>query len=70
MSGKDDFYKLLNLFINTDLYKLVWHTVLGYFDHTDAMGSFSEVNVIWLQGYKTFFMLTSTEHEIFPAHRC
>ena len=22
----------------------------------------------WPQGYKTFFMLNSTEHEIFPTH--
>ena len=25
---------------------------------------------IWPRGYKTFFMLNSTEHEIFPAHKC
>ena len=25
---------------------------------------------IWPQGYKTFFMLNSTEHEIYPAHKC
>ena len=24
----------------------------------------------WPQGYKTFFMLNSTEHEIFAAHKC
>ena len=24
----------------------------------------------WPRGYKTFFMLNSIEHEIFPAHRC
>ena len=24
----------------------------------------------WPRGYKTFFMLNSTEHEIFPAHQC
>ena len=24
----------------------------------------------WPRGYKTFFMLISTEHEIFPAHKC
>ena len=22
------------------------------------------------RGYKTFFMLTSPEHEIYPAHKC
>ena len=25
---------------------------------------------IWPQGYKTFFMLISTEHEIYHAHKC
>ena len=24
----------------------------------------------WPRGYKTFSMLNSTEHEIFPAHKC
>ena len=24
----------------------------------------------WPRGYKTFFMLNSTQHEIFPAHNC
>ena len=24
----------------------------------------------WSQGYKTFFMLNSAEHEIYPAHKC
>ena len=24
----------------------------------------------WSRGYKTFFMLNSTEHEIFTAHNC
>ena len=23
----------------------------------------------WTQGYKTFFMLNSAEHEIYPAHK-
>ena len=27
-------------------------------------------NPIWPRGYKTFFMLNSAEHEIFPAHKC
>ena len=26
--------------------------------------------MIRAQGYKTFFMLNSTEHEIFPVHKC
>ena len=24
----------------------------------------------WARGYKTFFVLNSTEHEIYPAHKC
>ena len=33
---------------------------------------FSSITIpnIWPQGYKTFFMLNSIEHEIFPAHKC
>ena len=27
-------------------------------------------NLTLPRGYKTFFMLNSTEHEIFPAHKC
>ena len=27
-------------------------------------------SMIWPRGYKTFSMLNSTEHEIFPAHKC
>ena len=26
--------------------------------------------ISWPRGYKTFFMLNSIEHEIFPAHKC
>ena len=25
---------------------------------------------IWPQGYKTFLLLNSAEHEIVPAHKC
>ena len=24
----------------------------------------------WPRGYKTFFMLNSAEHKIYPAHKC
>ena len=24
----------------------------------------------WPRGYKTFFVLNSAEHEIYPAHKC
>ena len=28
------------------------------------------IGLIWPPGYKTFFMLKSAEHEIYPAHKC
>ena len=33
-------------------------------------GSFNMQGKIRPRGYKTFFMLNSVEHEIFPAHKC
>ena len=27
-------------------------------------------STFWPRGYKTFFMLNSAEHEIYPAHEC
>ena len=30
----------------------------------------TEESEIWPHGYKTFSMLNSVEHEIFPAHKC
>ena len=30
----------------------------------------SQKSDIWTRGYKTFFMLNSAEHEIYPAHKC
>ena len=27
-------------------------------------------DLAWPRGYKTFFMLNSAEHEIYPAHKC
>ena len=29
-----------------------------------------KIMIYWPRGYKTFFMLNSVEHEIFPAHKC
>ena len=29
-----------------------------------------KVPMIWPQDYKTFFMLNSAKHEIYPAHEC
>ena len=26
--------------------------------------------IAWPRDYKTFFMLNSAEHEVFPAHKC
>ena len=30
----------------------------------------AEVLETWPRGYKAFFMLNSTEHEIYTAHKC
>ena len=30
----------------------------------------SAIAISLSRGYKTFFMLNSTDHEIFPAHKC
>ena len=38
-------------------------TMIGY-------GLLSVIVNVWPQGYKTFFMLNSAEHEIYPAHKC
>ena len=35
-----------------------------------AHGTLGKDILAWSRGYKTFFMLNSTEHEIFPAHKC
>ena len=35
----------------------------------DAQEQLSPKSVIWVQGYKTFFMLNSAEHEIFSANK-
>ena len=36
----------------------------------DFVEDFGAISVNWPRGYKTFFMLNSTEHENFPAHKC
>ena len=46
--------------------------------HVESIGKLSCFSVIFYKedqlsrprGYKTFFMLNSVEHEIFPAHKC
>ena len=34
------------------------------------MGFITDSHSAWPQGYKTFFMLNSAEHEIFTAYKC
>ena len=34
------------------------------------MALFDTLGISRPRGYKTFFMLNSTEHETFPAHKC
>ena len=36
----------------------------------DLLGALAPINACWPRGYKTFFMLNSTEHEIYPARKC
>ena len=34
-------------------------------------GSFHNIQLVfWPRDYKTFFILNSAEHEIYPAHKC
>ena len=42
----------------------------SYRELTNSLLEFSSFQFTWPRGYKTFFMLNSTEHEIFPAHKC
>ena len=48
---------------------LVWSKIQLFTAQTD-WSSQPRCQVIWARGYKTFFMLNSAEHEIFPAHKC
>ena len=53
---------------------------LGRFNNPPPSYYFTGLVILWsvdavradsrARGYKTFFMLNSIEHEIFPAHRC
>ena len=38
--------------------------------HSDLHCLPSSLLKAWPRDYKTFFMLNSIEHEIFPAHKC
>ena len=38
--------------------------------YVNYTGTFVTVHVFWARGYKTFSMLNSAEHEIFPAQKC
>ena len=47
-------------------------TFLGGYDALVAVDPWEPypIRLNWPRGYKTFFMLNSTEHEFFPAHKC
>ena len=47
-----------------------WAVSLGHVRNKVDFVPLASEDVAWAQGYKTFFMLNSTEHEIFPAHKC
>ena len=44
----------------------IWLANTQEFPHYDP----KRFHVNWVRGYKTYFMLNSTEHEFFPAHQC
>ena len=54
-TGLDNFRSILSLQMNFCLSCGVWLKLIGQ---------------TWPRGYKTFFMLNSAEHEIFPAYKC
>ena len=45
-------------------------TYIGILIKRNGMLMYFIVAEIWPRGYNTFFMLNSTEHEIFPSHKC
>ena len=47
-----------------DLIALVPHDCLSFYDQADYQYTTRP------RAYNTFFMFNSTEHEIFPAHKC
>ena len=47
-----------------------YHTKI-YEPLADMFSTFCKLDcVIWPWGYKTFFMLNTTKHEIYHAHKC
>ena len=36
----------------------------------EVFSTLSATGLTWPRGYKTFFILNSAEHEIYPAHKC
>ena len=54
------------------LLKVNWK-LFFYFSIEAAVNAYAQVGFIYLsrsQGRKTFFILNSTEHEIYHAHKC
>ena len=39
-------------------------------DWPEVIENVQRMNRTWSQGFKTFFMLSSAETEIYPAHKC
>ena len=46
----------------------VWKSVFGHMQMAKTLVSL-HIHTVWPQGYKTFFMLNSAEHEIFHANK-
>ena len=49
---------------------LPYFTVVNLYIYCGSLGLLSPIRIVRPRGYKTFFMLNSTEYENFPAHKC
>ena len=66
------FQQILGIFVTVPNHKMGYQTPMLYFLSVMAPNENSTALKIQTgpRGYKTFFMLNSTEHENFPAHKC
>ena len=46
------------------------HIMLVRIGNRDDPAQAASLEAVCTRGYKTFFMLNSVEHEIYPAHKC
>ena len=51
-------------------YAVMYLTLYGHSGNVTLPQKQWQTEDNWLGGYKTFSMLNSAEHEIYPAHKC